>query len=70
MNRRFRLSALELLRQNARKVDRTRTAERPPRDMAEAIGRILHKVWENIPRVVFGPEYAPKHERDGMEMGR
>jgi ATP-dependent exoDNAse (exonuclease V) alpha subunit len=65
-----RMSALELLRQSARKVDRTRTAERPPRDMAEAIGRILHKVWENIPRVVFGPEYAPKHERDGMEMGR
>jgi len=64
-----RMSVLELLRKNARTVDRTRQAERPPRDVMEAIGRMMQKVWDNVPRVLFGPEYAPKHERE-MEMGR
>jgi len=56
-----RMSALELLRKNARTVDRTRTAERPA-TVVETIGDLLYKLWENIPRVVFGPEYAPRRE--------
>ena len=65
-----RMSALELLRKNARTVDRTRQAERPARDVIEAIGRVMQKVWDNVPHVLFGPEYAPKQERAGMERGR
>jgi len=65
-----RMSALELLRKSARTVERTRTAERPPRDVMEVIGRMMQKAWDNVPRVLFGPEYAPKQDREGMEMGR
>jgi len=65
-----RMSVLELLRKSARTVERTRTAERPPRDVMEVIGRMMQKAWENVPRVLFGPEYAPKRDREGMEMGR
>jgi conjugative relaxase-like TrwC/TraI family protein len=70
-----RMSALELLRT----VDRSRTAERP-RSTAAVIGDLLYKVWENIPRLVFGEQFAPRHEetprphqqpqREGMRMGR
>jgi hypothetical protein len=62
-----RMSALELLRKRARTVDRTRTAERPPTPV-ESIGQLLCKLWENIPRVIFGQQFAPERER--MEMGR
>jgi ATP-dependent exoDNAse (exonuclease V) alpha subunit len=62
-----RMSALELLRKSARKVDRTRFAERP-RTVAERIGQLIEKVWLNIPRLVFGERFAP--ERQGVEIGR
>ncbi len=64
-----RMSALELLRKSARTVDRTRTAERPPTPV-ESIGQLLYKLWENVPRILFGQQFAPEHEREGMEMGR
>jgi len=74
-----RMSALELLRKSARTVDRTRTAERPP-TVAEHIGNLLQNLWENIPRLIFGQQFAPNREerpgrqrvpeREGMEMGR
>jgi conjugative relaxase-like TrwC/TraI family protein len=62
-----RMSALELLRKSARTVDRTRNAERPP-TVVERIGKMMQKVWDNIPRLVLGHDFAPKHE--GMEIGR
>lgn len=62
-----RMSALELLRKNARTVDRTRRAERPP-TVVERIGELMYKFWENIPRLVMGERFAP--EREQMEMGR
>jgi hypothetical protein len=62
-----RMSALELLRKNARTVDRTRRAERPP-TVVERIGELMYKFWENIPRLVMGERFAPERER--MEMGR
>jgi hypothetical protein len=65
-----RMSALELLRKSARTVERTRTAERPARDVMEVIGRVMQKAWDHIPAVIFGPEYAPKQDREGMERGR
>jgi hypothetical protein len=65
-----RMSALELLRKSARKVDRTRTAERPPANVVESVGQMLYKLWENIPRLIFGHRFAPEREREGMEMGR
>ena len=71
---------MELLRRNARTVDRTRTAERPAANVADMIGKVMQKLWENIPRLVFGPEFAPRQEeaprrsrapeREGMRMGR
>ena len=62
-----RMSALELLRKQARTVDRTRFAERP-RTLVERIGNVIEKVWSNIPRIVFGQRF--ERERQGMEMGR
>jgi ATP-dependent exoDNAse (exonuclease V) alpha subunit len=62
-----RMSALELLRKQARTVDRTRTAERP-RTLAEGIGKLLEYFWLNIPRLVLGEQFAP--HRQGMERGR
>jgi conjugative relaxase-like TrwC/TraI family protein len=68
-----RMSALELLRSQARTVDRTRrgnrcrSAERP-RTPVSLIGKLIEKVWENVPRLVFGERFAPR--RDGREMGR
>ncbi len=59
-----RMSALELLRQSARTVDRTRTAERPPVNVAEVIGRAMQRFWENIPQAFFGPEFAPKQQQE------
>ena len=65
-----RMSALELLRKSARTVDRTRQAERPPRDVMEVIGRMMQKVWDHIPAVIFGPDYAPQHDRGGIGRSR
>jgi conjugative relaxase-like TrwC/TraI family protein len=62
-----RMSALELLRKQARTVDRTRFAERP-RTIVDRIGKVIEKVWLNIPRIVFGQRF--ERERQGMEMGR
>ena len=62
-----RMSALELLRKQARTVDRTRTAERP-RSVIETIGKVLETLWINIPRLVLGDQFAP--HRQGMERGR
>ena len=74
-----RMSALELLRKSARTVDRTRTAERPP-TVAQHIGDLLYKIWENIPRALFGERFAPRDEgiprrprtpeREGIGLGR
>lgn len=64
---RERMSALELLRQSARTVDRTRFAERP-RTLVERIGHLMEKVWLNIPRIVLGERFAP--ERQGRERSR
>jgi len=74
-----RMSALELLRKSARTVDRTRTAERP-QTVAQNIGDLLYKVWENIPRLIFGQQFAPRQEeaprpqrtpeREGIGLGR
>jgi ATP-dependent exoDNAse (exonuclease V) alpha subunit len=61
-----RMSALELLRRQARTVDRTRTAERP-RTMAQSMGKLLEYFWLNIPRLILGEHFAP--ERQGVEMG-
>jgi conjugative relaxase-like TrwC/TraI family protein len=60
-----RMSALELLRKSARTVDRTRFAERP-RTLAERIGKLIEKVWENIPRIILGERFAPERERAGL----
>ena len=62
-----RMSAMELLRKRARKVDRTRTSERP-RTLVETIGKLLQTVWLNMPRLVLGEQFAP--HRGGMETGR
>lgn len=62
-----RMSALELLRQSARTVDRTRFAERTP-TVLEMIGKVMQKIWDNVPRILFGEQYAP--ERGGRELGR
>jgi conjugative relaxase-like TrwC/TraI family protein len=64
----LRQSALELLRRSTRTVERTRFAERPP-TMVERIGKAIEKVWQNIPRVLFGHEFAPDRGR-GREIGR
>lgn len=61
------MSALELLRKQARTVDRTRTAERP-RSIVKTIGKVLETLWLNIPRLVLGEQFAP--HRQGMERGR
>lgn len=63
-----RMSALELLRKQARTVDRTRSAERP-RTLVAKIAKVVEKIWSNVPPFVRGREYA--HERQGgREMGR
>ncbi len=58
------MSALELLRKSARTVDRTRTAERSPANLAEFIGWAMQKVWENIPQLIFGPQFAPRQQQE------
>jgi hypothetical protein len=63
-----RMSALELLRKQARTVDRTRSAERP-RTLVARIAKVVEKVWSSVPPFVRGREFA--HERQGgREMGR
>ncbi len=63
----MRMSALELLRKQARTVDRSRFAERP-RSLVERVGGLLEKIWSNVPRFIFGQRNGP--ERQGMEMGK
>jgi conjugative relaxase-like TrwC/TraI family protein len=63
----LRMSALELLRRSTRTVDRTRFAERPP-TIVERIGKVIEKVWQNVPRLMFGQLFAP--EREDREIGR
>ncbi len=63
----LRMSALELLRKQTRTVDRTRFAERPP-SVIERIGKVMEKIWVNVPRLMFGQHFAP--EREGREIGR
>jgi hypothetical protein len=63
-----RMSALELLRKQARTVHRTRSAERP-RTLVAKIAKVVEKVWSNVPAFVRGREFV--HERQGgREMGR
>jgi conjugative relaxase-like TrwC/TraI family protein len=63
----LRMSALELLRKQARTVERSRFAERP-RTFVERIGGLMEKILSNLPRFSFGQRNAP--ERQGMEYGR
>jgi conjugative relaxase-like TrwC/TraI family protein len=63
----MRMSALELLRKQARTVDRSRFAERP-RTLLERLGGMMEKIWLNVPRLILGQRQAP--ERQGMEHGR
>jgi conjugative relaxase-like TrwC/TraI family protein len=63
----LRMSALELLRKQARTVDRSRFAERS-RTLVERVGGFVERILSNLPRFGFGQRNAP--ERQGMEYGR